>query len=176
MKVFCVHLEAICFESTVWWVLPYGINLGIYLLKCLRKSSAMAFPRPLKFGIFCIFWQGMPLDPFSLGRPRRSIHPSCAYTSKSHAMPLKVRVFHLAISRRANGTSMLVVRRENSPIQSCSFRLVISENTGASSVLKLLYNIPVVHLKKLYLLLVMSHENKKAYINDGSENINLKWG
>ena len=120
------------------------------------------------------FLGGHALRPLKFGRPRRSIHSSCAYTSKSHAMPLKVRVFHLAISRRANGTSMLVVRRENSPIQSCSFRLVISENTGASSVLKLLYNIPVVHLKKLYLLLVMSHENKKAYINDGSENINLK--
>ena len=78
-------------------------------------SSAMAFPRPLTF---CIFWEGMPLDPFSLGRPRRSIHSSCAHISKSYAMPLKVRVFHLAISRRANGTSMLAVRRENSPIQS----------------------------------------------------------
>ena len=131
----------------------------------------MAFPRPLKFGIFL---EAMPSDPLSWGRPRRSIHSSCAYTSKSHATPLMVRAFHLAISRRANGTSMLVVRRENSPIQSCSFRLVISENMRASSVLKLLYNIPIVHLKKLYLLLVMSQENKKAYSNDGSANINLK--
>ena len=34
-----------------------AISLRIYLLKCLRKSSAMAFPRPLKFGIF---WEGYP--------------------------------------------------------------------------------------------------------------------
>ena len=134
----------------------YGISLEIYLRKCLWKSSAMAYPRPLKFGIFCIFWGGMPLDPFSLGRPRRSIHSSCAHTSKSLAMPLKVRIFHLAISRRANGTSMLFVRRENSPIQSCSFRLVISENMQASSLLYLLYNIPIIYFKKLYLLLVIS--------------------
>ena len=81
------------------------------------------------------FLGGLPLDPFSLGRPRRSIHFSCAHTSKSHAMPLKVRVFHLASSRRANGTSMLAVSRENSPIQSYSLRLVISENMQASGVL-----------------------------------------
>ena len=42
----------------------------------------------------------------------------------------------------------------------------------ASSLLYLLYNIPVIYLKKLYLLLVISQENKMAYIN---ENINLKW-
>ena len=69
---------------------------------------------------------------------------------------------------------MLVVRRENSPIQSCSFRLVISENMQASSLLYLLYNIPIIYLKKLYLLLVISQENKMADVNDGGENINLK--
>ena len=103
-----------------------AFSLRIYLLKCLRKSSAMAFPRPLKFGIFL---EAMPSDPLSLGNPRRSLHSSCAYTSKSHPTPLKDKVFHHAISRRANDTSMLVVRLENSPIQSCSFRLVISLGT-----------------------------------------------
>ena len=44
-----------------------------------------------------------------------------------------------------------------------------------SSLLYLLYNRPIIYLKKLYLLLVISEENKMAYINDGGENIKMKW-